>query len=83
MPPHPHPHLNSRISLASAASTGRLNATMPPNAEMGSARTASRYASRRSARVATPQGLVCLTMTQVGSWGWGWGEDRVEIFQRC
>jgi hypothetical protein len=32
-------HLNSLISLASASSTTRLKATIPPNAEMGSART--------------------------------------------
>lgn len=49
------------------AGTHRLKATMPPKAEMGSAMTARRYASSRSPREATPQGLVCFTITQVGS----------------
>lgn len=60
-------HLNSLISLAKASSTTLLKATMPPKALIGSARTASLYASSKSSRVATPQGLVCFTMTQVGS----------------
>ena len=44
-----------------------LKATMPPNALMGSARTASLYASLKSVRLAMPHGLVCLTTTQVAS----------------
>ncbi len=65
-------HLNSRISRASSALTGLLNATMPPNALMGSALTAARYASSATepsaaASLAAPHGLVCLTMTHDGS----------------
>jgi hypothetical protein len=40
---------------------------MPPNAEMGSARTARRYASFKSSRLAMPQGFVCFTTTHVAS----------------
>lgn len=54
-------------ALARQAETGLLKATIPPNALVGSACTASRYASLRSDLLAMPQGFVCFTMTQVGS----------------
>ena len=44
-----------------------LKATMPPKALMGSARTASLYASFKSVRLAMPHGLVCFTTTHVDS----------------
>jgi hypothetical protein len=49
---------------------GSICQALPPNAEMGSARTAARYASRRSPphplAEATPHGLVCFTTTKQG-----------------
>jgi hypothetical protein len=55
----------SVIASAVAASSGRLVATMPPNAETLSQARASFQASRSVSRVATPHGLACLTMTMV------------------
>ena len=57
----------SVIASAVAASSGRLLATIPPNAETLSQASASFHASSRLPRVATPHGLACLTMTIVGS----------------
>jgi hypothetical protein len=51
-------------ACAHAPSTGRLNATMPPKAEVGSVRNARAYASPTSAPTATPHGFACLTITQ-------------------
>ena len=50
-----------------AASTGRLNAMMPPNADVGSVASALRYAASGVAAMATPQGFACLTITHAGS----------------
>ena len=62
---------NSRSSFAIASVNSQLNATIPPNAEIGSALTACLYASRTSPpqplALATPHGLVCFTTTHVGS----------------
>ncbi len=55
------------IRSAAAASSTRFAATMPPNAETGSQRSAASHASASVAAEATPQGLACLTMTMVGS----------------
>ena len=52
---------------ASAASTGRLSAITPPNAESGSQASAFSYASPTSSAIAAPQGLLCLTITHAGS----------------
>ena len=56
----------SVMASAVATSSGWLVATIPPNAETLSHARASRHASTRLSRVATPQGLACLTMTTVG-----------------
>src|SRR5882672_7406843 len=53
-------------SSAVAASTTRLNASTPPNAETGSHASAFKYASRRAACSAVPQGLLCLMITATG-----------------
>src|SRR5512144_2779548 len=50
-----------------SASTSRLNAMMPPNADVRSVASAPAYASRVVGALATPQGLACLTMTHVGA----------------
>ncbi len=52
---------------AAAASSVRFRATMPPNAEAGSQRSARSQAAARSSPEAMPHGLACLTMTMVGS----------------
>ena len=57
-----------RTAFASASSTGRLNAMIPPNAEIGSAANACPNASARSSRLAMPHGVMCLTITAVGSY---------------
>ena len=51
---------------AIAASTGRVSATTPPNADTGSPASAACQASSGVARSAAPHGFVCLTMTQAG-----------------
>ena len=51
----------------SRASTGRLNAMMPPNADVGSVRDAPGTPRAASRAIATPHGFVCLTMTHAGS----------------
>ena len=52
---------------AVAPSTSRLNAMMPPNADVGSVANARWYATKGSCAIATPHGLACLTMTQAGT----------------
>ena len=53
-------------SSAVAASTARLNASTPPNAETGSHASAFKYASSSDACSAVPQGLLCLMITAAG-----------------
>ena len=53
-------------SSAVAASTSRLKASTPPNAETGSHASAFRYASRKVVCSAAPHGLLCLMMTAAG-----------------
>src|SRR5207247_1651823 len=53
-------------SSAVAASTWRLNASTPPNAETGSHASAFKYASRSVACSAVPQGLLCFMITAAG-----------------
>ncbi len=48
---------------ASASVSGRLNATMPPNALRGSHASAASNAAAGSAAVAAPHGLLCFTIT--------------------
>jgi hypothetical protein len=55
------------IAFAVAASSGRLVARMPPNAEVGSPDNASSNARGNVAATAVPQGLPCLTSTQTVS----------------
>jgi hypothetical protein len=57
------------FATASAAgpSTARLNAMMPPKAEVGSVRKALRYAASGVSATATPQGLACFTITHAGT----------------
>ncbi len=57
----------SMIACAVFASSGRLNAMIPPNAEVGSVLKAFSYAPSMSSAMATPQGFACLTMTQAGA----------------
>ena len=70
LPSKPGAAMHSTKSLATssavAASTTRLNASTPPNAETGSHASAFRYASRKVACSAVPQGLLCLMMTAAG-----------------
>ena len=47
-------------------SSGRLNAMIPPNAEVGSVLNARWYAVSVSAPSATPHGLACLMITHAG-----------------
>jgi hypothetical protein len=54
-------------SFAAAASTGRLSATIPPNAETGSQARARANASATDLPRATPHGVLCLMTTQAGS----------------
>src|ERR1700746_790655 len=54
------------ISSAVAASTGRLNAITPPNAETGSQARAFVYASTNVSCSAAPPGVLCFTMTAAG-----------------
>src|SRR6266481_1943807 len=54
-------------SSAVAASTTRLNARTPPNADTGSHASAFRYASRKVPCSAVPHGLLCLMITAAGS----------------
>src|SRR5512138_1724996 len=49
---------------AAAASTIRLNAMMPPNADVGSVANAFRYAASGESASATPHGFACFTITQ-------------------
>src|SRR5713101_8415488 len=53
-------------SSAVAASTTRLNASTPPNAETGSHARAFKYASSSVFCSAVPQGLLCLMITVAG-----------------
>ena len=57
----------SMSAAAVSASTVRLNARMPPNAESGSPSQARLNASASLRRVAAPHGLLCLTTTHAGS----------------
>ena len=54
-------------SSAVAPSTSRLNAMIPPNADVGSVSSARWYAVKVSAAIATPHGLACLTITHTGT----------------
>ena len=54
-------------ACAAAASTARLKAMMPPNAEVGSVLNALAYASAALPPTATPHGFACLMITQAGS----------------
>ncbi len=55
------------IFSAAAASSVRFTATMPPNAETGSQRSARSHASASVAALATPHGLACLMIATVGA----------------
>ena len=55
------------MAAAVPASRGRLNAMIPPNADVGSVVNARSYASRRLSPIATPHGFACFTITQAGS----------------
>ena len=57
----------SVIFIAVSSSNSRLNAIIPPNAEVGSVWNANSYACNGESAIATPQGLACLTITQAGS----------------
>ncbi len=54
------------MASAVALSTGRFTAIQPPKAATRSAIFALIYASSKEAALATPQGLLCLTMTTAG-----------------
>src|SRR5688572_22697226 len=57
----------SVIAFAVSSSSSRLNAMMPPKADVGSVRYARSYASTSDTEVATPHGFACLTITHAGS----------------
>src|SRR5207302_10535274 len=61
-------HSTNRLDTASAASssTGIVNEMTDPNAETGSHASAFRYASNALDPVASPHGVVCLTIAQHG-----------------
>src|ERR1700722_8857049 len=63
---------NCRSTMAEAvvASNSRLNAMIPPNADVGSVRYARSYASRGVAATDTPHGLACFTITHAASANW-------------
>src|SRR5207245_9861265 len=65
-PPPVHTTKVSPTSSAVTPSTTRLNASTPPNAEIGSQAYAFRYASRNVSCSAVPQGLLCLIITAAG-----------------
>ncbi len=52
---------------AAAPSSGRLNAMIPPKADVGSVAKAFAYASPQPAPIATPHGFACLTITHAAS----------------
>ncbi len=55
------------IAFAVSKSKGALQRTIPPKGETLSVEKAFKYASFIVEALATPQGMVCLKMAQVGS----------------
>src|SRR5262245_30250143 len=74
-------HSRNKLESSSEAawSTGRLRATMPPNAETGSHARARANASATVDPSATPHGVLCLMITQAGSSYSFTAERRLEI----